>query len=581
MIREYYGGEGSGYQVDPKTSSFHNVVHCFAQASANTQAKDLSYGRNTWARFKTSLGKKLQNMFLPVGYPASVTDDLLPSAKLELVQQVCSSIPGTLSTRAVLMGIGVGAATANASSSTITWVMRDGVRLIVSVFFATRVSTNLDMRSKTWRMIADISNDFAALVEVVGSWFPPLFLWSLAFAASLKAVVSVCSLGSRTSFSEHFAKIGNLADVNTKASNREYVAAFIGLFLGSLTMYLTPEDSVFFTMTMFLFFTFLHLLVNYFSLRAHIMDHLNAPRYEVCMKAFIKSAEEERKHADPASKEPIRVSACTLTTANHSEYLFILPPRPLFRKTLTDRLLAPLYCLFPALDLRIRFGVSIRDAFETPYPMKTLPVTPIHIHKISEALSCKGVALLYNTVSRTYYVLYAEYFTKNGQPASWEPFRRQDALLKLARQGVEDPEEEFMKTEKENHVIINRGHHSMMVKQLWAFFYAYYHYHSLGGGSASSPKSNLEKGSSGEDVYVIHSLRDDGVFVPEEQTLSLFSFDDRTPYDVLEELRTKDYKGDSLYNLFITFFLSLKRQSYRLDRVLLPNEGFTVQIEYT
>lgn len=651
MIREFSGGESWSFLVDPKTHHFTNVVKSYAQKSSENSTGTSQPDR---LGIRGAIKKQLQRLFLPEGYPSSVTDDLLPTAKMELLQQVCGSIPGALSTRAVLMGIGVGAATANASSSTISWVMRDGVRLIASVFFAAHVSTNLDERSKTWRMVADVCGDFSALVEVFGSWCPPLFLWMLGFAACLKAVVGVCAMGSRTSFAEHFAKIGNMADVTTKANNRDYVASFLGLFLGSATMYCTPQDSVFITMSVFLLFTFFHLFANYYCLRSYIMDYLNGPRLEVCIEVFKKSMEADTNRRDaraalehdkdaaaldklalgadvtvetgkgeqegddeqesdmdndedsgdlrPGSspskpdasvryprnrsnyKTASRVdmlsrgSTCTMKYANNAEYLFILPPPPLERVSFRDHVEHMLSCILPTLKLRIRLGVSMKQIFPEHEGKMSL-VNPDIVHKVEESLSCRGVALLYHSKKETYYVIYPEYFTSHGQPASWEPFRRQAALLQLARQGLTDPEEAFQEKEQGNHVLISKGHGSLMLKQLWAFFYAYYHNATVQKQKEGKIKSAIISDKH-QEVFVIQSLSADGVLDAQAQQSFPFEFDERSHLDLLEELFQKDYGPDGLYPAFILFFTSLKRQGYRLDRLLLPNEGWTVAVHY-
>lgn len=638
MIREYGDGECYAFQVSPTTNQLINTSRSYAHKknSASTQGGASPGGASSLvASFcfhithrVEAFRKYLQTLFLPEGYPSSVTDDLLPSAKMELIQQVCGSIPGALATRAILMGIGVGAATANASSSTISWVMRDGVRLVASIFFAGQVSTDLDMRSKSWRMIADFCGDFSAMVEVVGSWFPPLFLWMLGFAACLKAIVGVCALGTRASFSEHFAKIGNMADVTTKANNREYAAGFLGLFLGSLTMYCTPEDSVSITLMVFLFFTCLHLYTNYYSLRVHIMDHLNGPRMEICLSTFQKNADRARQQAlekehksseNNVSKDDLAkkvcftpIHTCTMTQANNAEYLFILPPPslPHQKKGFLDYAMSTLSCILPRMLLRIRIGSSLSEAYGTPRhshrksgnysrvgASSTPLVRPEDIHRISDVLSCQGVALLYNTWEETYYVLITEYFMSQGQPGSWEPFRRREELLQLAKEGMKDPEEVFQQRENGNHIIIPTGHAPRMIRELWGCFYAYYHYTAIlkaregkgeeaivpekgePSGTRSPEKRETGKGSS--KVYVIQSLSESGVFNGNTQRSHPFEFDERTAFSKLEELSTKEYPDDPLYNYFILFFISLKRQGYRLDRLLLPNEGHTISIEYT
>lgn len=351
---------------------------------------------------------------------------------------------------------------------------------------------------------------------------------------------------------------------------------------------------------------------------------------EICLGAFQKNAEKVREKAkekdnqksESASSDDLKtkkldllpVNTCTMTQANNAEYLFILPPLPLphQQKSFLDYAVVALSYILPRMQLRIRIGSSLSEAYSTPPPvhsnrkkgnytrvstMSSPSVTPEDIHKISEVLACKGVALLYNTKEETYYVLIAEYFMSHGQPASWEPFRRREELLQLAKEGVEDPEEVFQQRENGNHIIIPNGHAPRMIRELWGCFYAYYHYTAVlkarsGKGEAAIvlPKGDSSMGLTpkGEGraarearVHIIQSLNENGVFDANAQKSHPFEFDERTSFGRLDELSVKEYPDDPLYNYFILFFISLKRQGYRLDRLLLPNEGHTIAIDYT
>jgi hypothetical protein len=52
------------------------------------------------------------------------------------LQAFCSYISGTLTTKAVMQGVGVGDAAATPLAATITWIMRDGTGMIGRIVFA-------------------------------------------------------------------------------------------------------------------------------------------------------------------------------------------------------------------------------------------------------------------------------------------------------------------------------------------------------------------------------------------------------------------------------------------------------------
>lgn len=75
-------------------------------------------------------------VFLPVGYPDSVSDDYIDYQKWDTLQAFASTISGILATHSVLKGIGVGNDEINPLSATVTWVLKDGTGHFGKILFA-------------------------------------------------------------------------------------------------------------------------------------------------------------------------------------------------------------------------------------------------------------------------------------------------------------------------------------------------------------------------------------------------------------------------------------------------------------
>uniref|UniRef100_UPI00398E4E4A RUS family member 1-like n=1 Tax=Pristiophorus japonicus TaxID=55135 RepID=UPI00398E4E4A len=75
-------------------------------------------------RVARSLAGGFTSLFLPQGYPDSVSDDYLTYQIWDTVQAFASSITGTLATQAVLKGVGVGDNTATVAAASITWILK-------------------------------------------------------------------------------------------------------------------------------------------------------------------------------------------------------------------------------------------------------------------------------------------------------------------------------------------------------------------------------------------------------------------------------------------------------------------------
>ncbi|NXR74559.1 RUS1 protein, partial [Pycnonotus jocosus] len=65
-----------------------------------------------------------QRVLLPQGFPDSVSPDYARYQCWDSLQALCSSLAGSLSTRAVLEAVGVGDGAASVSGAALTWLLR-------------------------------------------------------------------------------------------------------------------------------------------------------------------------------------------------------------------------------------------------------------------------------------------------------------------------------------------------------------------------------------------------------------------------------------------------------------------------
>ena len=83
--------------------------------------------------------------------------------------------------------------------------------MIGRILFAWWQGSNLDANSKTFRLVADILNDFAILIEILSPAFPDYFLLLICIGNIMKAIVGVAGGATRASFTEHQARYNNMA----------------------------------------------------------------------------------------------------------------------------------------------------------------------------------------------------------------------------------------------------------------------------------------------------------------------------------------------------------------------------------
>ncbi|KAF2223370.1 vitamin B6 photo-protection and homoeostasis-domain-containing protein [Elsinoe ampelina] len=180
-----------------------------------------------------SLPTRLLHLFLPTGYPHSVTPDYLPYQTYDSLQAFTSSIASLLSSRAVLSTLGVGDASASPTLAILLSILQDSLGRVTTILFAHRLGNALEPECKLYRLAADVFNDVAMVLECLSPAFPRTGRVAvLAGASALKALCGVAAGSSKASLSAHFARWGNLAELNAKDSSQETVISLVGMLVG-------------------------------------------------------------------------------------------------------------------------------------------------------------------------------------------------------------------------------------------------------------------------------------------------------------------------------------------------------------
>nr|CAD7440120.1 unnamed protein product [Timema bartmani] len=254
-----------------------------------------------------------REVFLPQGYPDSVSDDYFHYQVWDTVQAFCSTITGTLATQAIMKGVGVGDTAATPLAASITWIMKDGTGMVGRIVFAwwkgQVLHTCLDAECKKWRLAADFLNDLAICLELsvplVMDYSTPL----LCLSTSMKAIVGVAGGATRAAITQHQAIRNNMGDVSAKDGSQETLVNLCASFTG-IAILSTLDDNVYVSLNtlkrgaglvlriiykpvypwqLFLFFTCLHLFANYCAVRALHLVSFNAARLMLVLQAYMVS----------------------------------------------------------------------------------------------------------------------------------------------------------------------------------------------------------------------------------------------------------------------------------------------------
>uniref|UniRef100_A0A9L0SIE8 RUS family member 1 n=1 Tax=Equus caballus TaxID=9796 RepID=A0A9L0SIE8_HORSE len=233
---------------------------------------------------------RLLALFLPQGFPDSVSPDYLPYQLWDSVQAFASSLSGSLATHAVLLGLGVGDAKASVSAATATWLVKDSTGMLGRIIFAWWKGSKLDCNAKHWRLFADILNDVAMFLEIMAPVYPICFTMIVCISNLAKCIVSVAGGATRAALTMHQARRNNMADVSAKDSSQETLVNLAGLLV-SLLMLPLVSGCPSFSLGCFFLFTALHIYANYRAVRALVIETLNEGRLWLVLKHFLQRGE--------------------------------------------------------------------------------------------------------------------------------------------------------------------------------------------------------------------------------------------------------------------------------------------------
>ncbi|KAH7489099.1 hypothetical protein KRP22_012296 [Phytophthora ramorum] len=244
------------------------------------------------------LTRELQEMFLPAGYPDSVSEDYLSFQFWDTLQAMCSYLRGVLATQSVLQSVGVGDDKATPLAAALQWVLRDGSGMIGGLTFAYFVGPKFDVNVKRWRLFADVINDVGLTLDMVAPYFPTLVTEVLCVSSVCKTMCGVAAGATRSSLMTHFAKRDNMADCAAKEGSQETAVKLFGLVFG---MYFANavNASPHAVWVAFLVLTLIHVYANFHAVSCLCIPTVNCARGLVLVQRFLTSGNTPGKEVAP------------------------------------------------------------------------------------------------------------------------------------------------------------------------------------------------------------------------------------------------------------------------------------------
>ncbi|KAL8733339.1 MAG: hypothetical protein Q9166_002163 [cf. Caloplaca sp. 2 TL-2023] len=226
----------------------------------------------------------LLGVFLPAGYPHSVTEDYI---RYQIYVGDSTDPTAAISPPSTSDRVGVGDASASPTTALLLSILQESTGRIATIIFADRLGTSLEPECKMYRLAADVFNDAAMLLDCLSPALPrgPRVLL-LSSSSMLRALCGVAAGSSKASLSAHFAKWGNLGELNAKDSSQETVISLMGMLVCNCVV-VSYVSSPMTTWTCLILLLSIHLAMNRAAVRAVSMHSLNRQRANLVFSTYL------------------------------------------------------------------------------------------------------------------------------------------------------------------------------------------------------------------------------------------------------------------------------------------------------
>jgi len=278
------------------------------------------------------------------------------------------------------------------------------------------LGSSLAPDAKKYRLLADMLNDAAVILDTLSPrfdtlFFPGLRVAALCLSASFRSLCAISAGGSKASISLHFATplkgTGDVGDLNAKDASKETVLALLGMLvrlyidgnvllvlfifskLGTLIVpHLTTPWTIYTTLIVLVG---LHLTINYIGVRGLVLRTLNGQRTWIAWSAYmhtqpgrapltpVEVAHLERIFERPGTfrdpKSGVILGQCTIGSSFSEILGGPIPPR-LLELFKDERYLLwfDRRCLFwsdsPSIQGSLRLHICLKDGYNTKDQLK-------------------------------------------------------------------------------------------------------------------------------------------------------------------------------------------------------------------
>ena len=228
-------------------------------------------------------------MFLPKGYPDSVSQDYIYFQLFDTLQGFVGYVQGQLLVLCYLTALGIGNQEATVMSAMSVWIFKDTTGVLVGLCSGLPQVTSIFAQHSTipfWKMVAELIRAFTGFLDIYASLqSSSVFLFLSCISTAFNTVAGVIEQQTRATLMSHFAIQNNFADCAAKESNQDRGVKVFGIplaFLWLLTI--QANEGYLFMGYIFLAISkvmFTYLAVNSLSIQSEISNPKRSSSHHV------------------------------------------------------------------------------------------------------------------------------------------------------------------------------------------------------------------------------------------------------------------------------------------------------------
>ncbi|EGD73559.1 hypothetical protein PTSG_05267 [Salpingoeca rosetta] len=230
------------------------------------------------------LRTRLEHVFLPRDYRASVSPKFLDYCKWQFVHMTTMTASGVLSMQSLLYAVGVGAGSVPLAAA-INWILKDGLGQLGGMLYGSIFGTRFDDDPKRQRFNAVLSLQVSGIVDIITPLFPHHFLLLASVSNFGKNVSYLASSATRAQMNLSFTRTSNLGDVTAKMTSQSIAASVFGTGLGILVSKVTGTEAAL-LMAAYVPLSLVSIGGNYYSSKFVSLKTFNVQRAEILARHY-------------------------------------------------------------------------------------------------------------------------------------------------------------------------------------------------------------------------------------------------------------------------------------------------------